>query len=131
MATMRMPCAGGSSVTETLLWTNPSPTSDFAYQTTNLTGGKLSDFEELKIVYKIDKSSALNVHYAKFDLGAFIGSSNENRVGIAGQDSAATFNRMLVYDSDTTIFWGNSLQVYGTGTYNNKLIPLYIYGVNY
>lgn len=126
---MRTRGNSGGGGSETLLWTNPSPSNDFTYGAVTLTGGHVSDFSEIKLVYKIDKSSTQYEHIAKFDTDAFIGSVNENRVGICGQDITATYGRMMYYTDETHISFGQSLQIYGSSIYNNKLIPLYIYGV--
>lgn len=124
-----MMVAGGGGGSETLLWTNASSTSDFASQDVSLTGGQVSDFTELKVVYRIDKSASSKEHYVKFDVVNFADSGNENRVAIGGQDSAGSFGRLVIYKSESQITFGGGLGLYSATVNNSKLIPLYIYGV--
>lgn len=135
---------GGGSMSETVLWTNPNPTSSFASQSISLVQS-LSNFEYLKFVCKArntitdgstDATFMVNVEAFKKMVGGTSSSVYDTiynfAVGAALEHSGSTnyaLVRRFVYTNDTTIE-ALGTNAIGTSHANNAyVIPLQIIGI--
>ena len=124
--------SGGGSLTETVLWTNLTPTSAFATQTVSL-NDNLSNYDYVafevkaatdtqdtfRVIYPIEvfQNSKLNV--SKSYIVDFGGTA------INGQG----YVRCAFYDTDTTIKFDDSYKVNVAGKLNTSNIPLKVIGL--
>lgn len=137
MALFPMKRAGssGGSLAETELWSNPSPSSDFAIQSVTLSQS-MDNFTYIKMLYAYDKSTLTNtgiviipltsfnpietVGYTNSCIGAHVSSSQGIRIRTFGKVDSTTIriNSCLRATSGTA-----------GGTFNSQCIPLKIYGM--
>ena len=114
---------GGS--TETVLWTNSSPTSSFAAQTVTLSNG-LSNYDYIRVKYRhtttLDVTA--NVYATVANFTACAGASKPKPISLGMEASAGTFySREIDYLTDTTV------SVKATSD-NARMIPLEIVGIS-
>lgn len=114
-----------------LLWTNPSPTSDFAAQTISL---DLSNYDEVEVVC-FEAKTVLSVVTA---LKIPVGSSGllQTTGGTAGYNSGqiSVINRMCTVNNTGITIGACYLGYDGaafTNPFNHNLIPYKIYGIRY
>ena len=136
LATLRK-CGGG--MTETVLWTNPSTSSDFAYQEVNLSQD-IDNFDYLKFEYQnstatITKSSVL-ISVSEFkQTSVSVPQKACFHLGWAGgtATSISLMWRPVGYVNDTKVIIGTciltSMTSLGNQIYNLACIPTKIYGV--
>ena len=122
---------GGGKYTETSLWTNPSPNSNFA-QTTLTLSDSMSNYKYLAFAFKGVTSSTTVVRavVSVEDLGKMNITSNTPDIRLGGGDGNYIYSRYVIKASDTTITFGGA---YGTRTQtldNSKAIPVEILGLN-
>lgn len=126
------PCnvGGGGTLSETVLWTNPSPTASFAGQTITLSSD-INNFKYLKIVCKLSTSNNTesSVMYAVDDFKNLIIGVGSLCGGLLGRPGGTNLARRLGYASDTSIRFMQSGGIGLDYTDNNSLIPLAIYGM--
>ena len=121
---------GGGSATETVLWTNGSPTAQFAPQDVTLSDD-IDNYDFLKIEFISTASTGVNGSIL-VDVSDFKSMTNTaNVAGFAfglssGADSLVS--RKTTYVSDTKIHIGNAYS-YAGGTNNARGIPLQIIGI--
>lgn len=126
----------GGGLSETVVWSNPSPTSNFpaSGNTAPMTFNadyKISDFKYLKLIFRISTSSA-EEHCIMVDADDFktaLQTSNKVVPMIAFIGSALTYGRRFFYNSDTQIDMEYCRQVSGTATARNYLIPVKVIGI--
>lgn len=110
-----------------LLWSNPSPTADFAAQTISL---DLSGYDEIEI--EASHAPSLNT-YCKVKVGndAYMYASELSGSGTGYVQNVA---RKCTVGSSEIVF-GSGYYNYGSNSSatvaNSKLIPVYIYGIKY
>ena len=118
---------------ETVLWTNPAPTSAFASQTVTLSDD-INNYDYLKFIlrrYTTDAREAEVIFsVAKFKEyytanGNFTGAVRAYYLSSTG----SVLDRGIVYNSDTSIKFGDSTQIGGTSVDNATLLPQKIIGV--
>jgi hypothetical protein len=115
---------GGAALTESILWTNSSPTSSLAPKDISLNDSFLN-YSYIKFSYKINTSSSeeYQVLYPA-DLvkkSAFvtnvpiilIGARHSTQVGVS-------IFRPITYVSDTSLHFANATTITGSGTYNDN-----------
>lgn len=128
-------CGGGGGMTETVLWTNSSPTSSFAEQTVTLSQD-MSNFDYLKIDFSLSTS---DTRQSSVIIEPSILQKNKNNVhpqiGVAlyqrASSSATRYVRIVFYYSDTGIRFGQVFPVNIASTaVNTNLIPTKITGIN-
>lgn len=119
---------GGS--TETVLWTNNSPSSNFAAQTVTLSQS-IDNFDYIKITYRGGTSNANEVH-AIYPVSDIRKMSNSNLIwgAMAGVNSSDKYGRYISYVSDTQISFSTSGNMAGSGTTNVATIPTQISGIS-
>lgn len=111
---------GGGDLKETVLWTNPSPTSSFIAQTITLSDD-MNNYQFLKVVSTISKSSDTErIYYTKPDFYDVL---------IRGVVSGASWVRILSKASDTTISITAANRLNNTGTSTDNAIPTQIIGL--
>ena len=133
---LRKKGGGGGKYTETSLWTNQSPTSDFAGQSVTLSQS-MDDFKYIKIVSAYNKNNLtytgieiIPVEELKkapyptstYNVGYFIGSNS----------TSYNYARRVYYINNTSMQISSAnLVTSGTGgTGNQMAIPLEILGLN-
>lgn len=119
---------GGSTTLETVLWTNPSPTSTQDKQTITLSGS-ISDYSSLKFVFYSDTSHTQIVSIMiSVDDFKLVGGSTNNIYDYVLSPSVYTagniVSRLFRYLSDNTMTIGSCNSVTG-GTSNNSKCILY------
>lgn len=125
---------GGEALVETLLWTNPSPTSDYT-DTGNITlSASISDFDYIKIVYNYSKSNL--TQYSVFtpvdEFKTQILSTNNTvrSLNYGVLLSSGLFLRSVDYVSDTSVHISQAMRLNGSTSRPNEMaIPYKIYGV--
>jgi len=119
---------GGS--TETVLWTNNSPTSTFAGQTITLSDS-LDNYTYVKIKYRISTSVSTESS-AIVPVSEFVHmtqTSNTFKIG-TGSFNSSTYVRTAYYGSATTIVFNNGYQLGSTSQANRMLIPVSVIGIS-
>lgn len=121
---------GGGKYTETSLWTNSAPTSNFASQSVSLSES-MDNFKYIGIKYKRTTTSTDSITViilvSEFKL-ATDGSTNYH-IGLGGNNTN-TYTRRCVYQSNTTIGFANAGRIGTSGTDNSLIIPTEILGLN-
>lgn len=125
----------GSGVTETVLWTNPSPSSAWSNssQTTITFPQSMLDFDELKVTWKASTTDATE-SYIKIPVSALArGADGKTRFYLSGLVSSNAYCRNITYGSNTSIvISGGIYQVNGSSTIaNTNGIPLEVEGIKY
>ena len=119
---------GGS--TETVLWTNNSPTSTFAGQTITLSDS-LDNYTYVKIKYRISTSVSTESS-AIVPVSEFVHmtqTSDTFKIGTGSFDSS-TYVRTAYYGSATTIVFNNGYKLGSTSQANGMLIPVSVIGIS-
>ena len=134
MAVMKMPTyAGGGGATETPLWTNSNPTSNFDAGTTPLSlSDDISNYDELKIEYCKSTSATSTLFYIKFPIADFLSRGvDDGRYAIGGRIDGVSDMARTIYkgSSNNQLHIGPCYYMYGTTVNNAYYIPLNIYGV--
>lgn len=126
---------GGKKYSETSLWTNNSPTSDFSAQTVNLSDS-ISDYKYIAIDYCYNKSNTNITSRVIYDVNDFKkaikdSSTNHTTCGLSIEgNNNVNYARPVFYASDTSVSFGLSSTLNGSGTYAAGAIPLEILGLN-
>lgn len=122
---------GGATYTETVLWQNPSPSSDFNGQTVTLSDN-ISNYEYLAIAFTGVKSSTTVVRavVSVEDLGKMNITSNTPDIRINGTASANGYSRYVIKASDTTITFGAAYATNTQALDNSRAIPIQIVGIS-
>lgn len=119
-------------LSETVLWTNPSPTSDYAKTTISLSNS-ISSFKIIKIYFKATKSvSDVFAVYADVNtLKNSITGNSKPRFLIGGTNSSgANYVRTILFLSNTSIEIGTAIRINASGTGNSVAIPIKVSGIN-
>ena len=131
---------GGSGLSETVLWTNQSPTSSFAPSSaTSLDTGKFSDYDYIKIIVKSDNTSSAKEfsiiwEEAEFENLKLIGTDTASGIQ-AGMITLVTSSsgvyrwRSFKYVSDTSVLFGHSKKSDTTSNQDSYVIPYMIVGL--
>lgn len=110
----------------TLLWTNASPTSDFAAQTVSL------DYSDYDVILMIIKSSTTSVAYFTNISEAVSGRkgfiNKFSTATVSGTTVATGIERQFEYTA-SGIDYTRALNYTGNTTVNNEMIPFKIYGI--
>jgi hypothetical protein len=127
----------GGSESETVLWTNPSPTSSFAAQSVTLSDSLLN-YKYLKITYRSANTNVVN-YYTLYpivdDNGEIIyaGGNGNPRMIISYIISSGTARqrRFSIEDSAATTIYFTTCQNIGSSstTVNGAMIPITISGI--
>lgn len=121
---------GGGSATETVLWTNGSPTAQFAPQDVTLSDD-IDNYDFLKIEFISTASTGVNgsVLVPVSDFKLMTNTASTTGFGFGLSSGVDTFiSRKTTYVSDTKIHIGNATSYTGN-TNNARAIPLQIIGI--
>lgn len=128
--------SGGAKTTETLLWTNPSPTTARSSLDATLSQS-LQNFQKIRVEYAYNTGSSDAPYYVVFPVKdangdyMFPTGSAKQRMSIGlNNASSNNFVRQFYVADDTTIHFNNASRVNAAGTTNTNLIPWNIYGIN-
>jgi len=136
MAYIRASQGGGGELSEFVVWTNSSPTSNFpASGNSDIIpldfGYQISQFKYLKFVFRISntKSEEHSVMVDAEDFKTAIQGDGHIIPMIAFVGSTATYGRRFYYNSDNSIVMELCRQVSGSGNARNYVIPVKIIGL--
>ena len=131
LCTLRTKGGGGGKYTETSLWTNPSPSSDFAAQTITLSDD-MDNYEYIKIKYCFSASYNTGNYLSDYIISVdelkkspYPEASGTARLNFSlarMNTSNVACYRKFYYASSTTVRFGS--------TDTNALIPFEILGLN-
>lgn len=122
-------------MSETTLWTNSAPSSDFAAQTVTLSDS-IQNYDYIKVYIAFAKDALTSVWSELMPISDFLNTvvvSGRGR-GVVGlcEVSASSYIRYrnMYYETDTTIRFSNAntVQNSSAGQTNNCLIPLRVVG---
>ena len=140
MAYLPMISGGGCDLTGTLIWTNPTPSTNITANKQLVASTDIQDYDYIRVVWCYS-TTALNTMSEmivnKADWASQTPSSAIAKTGtICARESGSggrTFYRGLWLNNpslgDGIWIDGNCRQVGGTTIANNMCIPLYIYGI--
>ena len=135
LASLKKIGGNGEQYTETSLWTNPSPTADFATQTITLSDS-ISNYKYIGIKYCYNKTNTSiidTVIYKTEEVRASVIDSgidhNAIMLGIQASNNYA-YSRIVGYVSDTSIKFTVGYRLSASGSSTNACIPLEILGIN-
>lgn len=136
LCTLRTKGGGGGKYTETVLWTNPSPSSTFAAQTVTLSDS-LSNYKYIGIRFKVHNTHADTPYATGIILVSEFMQNRKNtgadrkNILVASQNTSnATMARNAWYVSNTSVEFSAAYQLLSTNTNTNYTIPLEILGLN-
>ena len=120
---------GGGKQTETVLWTNSAPTSNFADQNVTLSDS-MSNYDYLKFTYKKATNNATSTS-AVFSVSDVKNFADESVYGQLGGESATDWymSRYIWYISDTSVRISTAWKLNSVGNNNAYIIPLAIIGI--
>lgn len=130
--------SGGGKPKETVLWTNSSPTSNFAAQTVSLSQ-KISDFDLIKLTCRAQTTNdtSFSMYFDASSYPSITTSSNHDGfhpfVGGHLSGSGTEYFRSYYRVDDTSIYISECRMrsSSGTGTNNSYAIPISITGIKY
>lgn len=133
LCTLRTKGGGGQKYTETSLWTNSAPTSDFAGQTVTLSDN-ISNYKYIAIKFKAAKAltDTIKTIVSIEDLAKLVGGANSLQVRLGGVNNNASYSysRSFYKASDTTISISGAYASNTQASANSMAIPLEILGLN-
>ena len=135
LASLKKIGGSGEQYTETVLWTNPSPTANFSPQDVTLSQS-IDNFKYIKFTYKavstVDTVSSEIISTA--DLNATTNVHNNYALGLCGfgnvSGSLKPWCRIVYHVNSTTIHFNPARTINEANTNDGRLIPLEIIGVN-
>ena len=118
-------------MSETVLWTNPSPTSSFTSQDISLSQS-IDDFDEVVIYFRLSTTDNTEsfVKYSVEEFKKFRESTNA--VGTITSRAGATsavWVRAIFYYGSTTVHFAHSWQTGNNSAINSNTIPTKIVGL--
>ena len=133
LCTLRGAGGGGGRYTETSLWTNPSPTSEYSGGNVTLSDS-LSNYKYIKIKTRLATTNAntWSTIYLVNDFKTFAQNSIASGYGHIGSmnSSNARRSRGLVYVDDTTVNFKVAYEDGNSTLVNTTIIPTEILGLN-
>ena len=120
---------GGATQTETVLWTNPSPTSDFG-QTTVTLSDSISNYNYIAVKWKVSTSLSTTSTTIVLvdDFKSMLNQNGDNALFIASVNQNG-WARTVFYVSDTSITISTSYRLNAQGNSGSNAIPLAIIGI--
>lgn len=123
---------GGGKVVETVLWTNPSPSSNFSAQTVTLSDS-ISNYDYIKFVYGLSTSIAggnsVVIPVSDFKQAVYPQVNNMPIYELGAYNTTTTVVRGVMYASDTTVRFSPANNIAQTGSADNRAIPTAIIGI--
>ena len=121
---------GGGALSETVLWTNSSPTTSFAAKTVTLSQS-IANFERVRIYWRGSTSLATeaSIDVSISDLQSFTGNSAlRGSLGIINTNGS-NYTRSFAYVNNTSIAFTNAYPFDNTSAVNIVAIPTKICGL--
>lgn len=121
---------GGGALSETVLWTNPSPTSSLAAGNRTITGN-FSDYKYVKIEWRYSTSSQTknNIIISIDEFKTMTSTGGTCPVVVAIRTSNTIYGRVIYYVDDTTFANGSAYPLGGTTAANANVIITQISGL--
>ena len=122
---------GGTS--EVSLWTNDTPTADFAAQDVTISED-MDSFKALRFVFQRDKThtNTVLVDYNVEEFKAISSSATDdfvNAISPAVANGGYSYVRRFAYASDTTIHFEAAYRINSSGNSTSEVIPVEIIGI--
>lgn len=121
-------------MSETLLWSNPSPTSSFAAQNVTLSQS-MNNFDYIKVTFRASTSVAdegCNIYPIEYVKSSIQGTAYAHALVGGGSSNKSNFyTRKMLYVSNTQLNINGSVTISSNnaGSNNGVVIPLEIYGL--
>lgn len=118
-----------SGMTETVLWTNPNPTT--SYSTGTVTVSSMTEYDFIKIVFRKTTSDSTEIPYI-VPLSTFETMLDEAKASFLGAGykiSTTIVCRPTYYSSSTSVYFSNCKQLGGSDSSRNSMIPYKIIGI--
>ena len=136
LCTLRGAGGGGGRVTETILWTNSAPTTDFTAQAITLSDD-INNYDYISINFAYatsynagDCNSSFLVSIADLKKNGYNTSTRHNISAMGVQNQSNTnYSRMMFYVDATTLRFGGCFQVGSSTASNANCIPLVVKGI--
>lgn len=124
-------CGGGGALSETVLWTNPSPTANFASQEVTLSDD-MTNYQYVALYWKYNKAGTKDIKMI-IPVDDFIYTSVETAKNLPkifmGSRGTNTFVRDMAYISNTTVTFSNAVRVNIAGNDSSYCLPTKICGL--
>ena len=122
----------GGGMSETVLWTNSNPTSDYTSGTVTLSQD-MDNFKYLAFVWRTSKENAtlMSAIYSVEDVKKSVNPSRlvTPHILIGSWDGASTYSRIIRYVSDTSVSLSLAYRLSYTATRNDVVLPYQIIGL--
>lgn len=120
------------SIKETTLWTNSSPTSNFAAQTITLLQD-IDNFDYLKITYRLSTSASteLSLIISVQDFKNTADANGKGVITLNSKSSNVIYARLIYYASDTSVSVTVAYKIGSSGNSQAYSIPTKISGLKY
>lgn len=120
----------GGAMSETVLWSNPSPTSNFAYQTLTL-NQSIDDFKEIAVYYRLSTANNSRESFVTYTTEEFkkFDMNSTNASGAIGVRAINTWVRSLFYTDSTHVIISSCYALSITDMDNHYTIPTKIVGL--
>ena len=121
-------------MSETILWTNPSPASSISQQVKSLDSGKFSDYTYIKVVFRGGTSTAGQQHETSviMPMSEFVLTNDANLCFFlcgAYRSDGNNYVRRVWYKSDTSFNIGTGQRTTDNVNSNSSVIPYKVIGL--
>jgi len=130
MSVMVKGTGGSGSVTQTKIWTNPSPQADYSGTTITLSQS-MTDFDYIRVTARRWKADG-SVDYETImpvSLVVTCTGTNQGRFPLAYYGEGTMYARTFEYVSNTSIKFSNASKVGASGNLAGALVPAEVYGM--
>lgn len=120
------------TLTETVLWTNPNPDNPNGFNNATITLSQdINNFSEIRFYYKGYYANLAEVYITVPVLlvKASVATTGRPLISLGARGEGASFARVVMYNSDTSIIFTNAAQLNLTNTQNTYAIPTKICGL--
>lgn len=123
-------CGGGGALSETVLWTNPSPTSNLSIGNKTLSQS-VDNFKKIRVYYRLSTSNSTTsyVTYDVEEFKKFLLAGTNAAAGIAYRAPNISYVRTFYYVDTTTISFGSCYKLRATSTDDSLIIPTKVCGL--
>ena len=130
LASLKKIGGNGEQYTETVLWTNSSPTSSFADQTITLSDS-IDNYSSLGVTFKLSTTEEMSctIKLSVEDFKKCTNSATILNPASCAKISNLAYARRFYCASDTTIYFAASYRLNTSGTNNAANIPIQIIGI--
>lgn len=121
---------GGGTMTETQLWSNSAPTSNFSSGNRTLSQS-VDDFKKIRVYCRLSKSNSTTT-YVTYDVEEFkkyVLAGTNLAAGVAYRSPSISYARTFYYVDNTTIFFGSCYKLSTTSSDDSLIIPTKVCGL--